>query len=125
MFERYYFFFCYCLLSFRYMMFQKRVLSKPKRGRAQAVVKVARPPGLPVATALNTLLLSNSKQKATQNLSFLMYASCLFVNHFLLLVFCVFAYCHFKASFCRPLAACRPCRRARIVNWLLRYSHDA
>ena len=47
-------------------------------------------------------------------------ASCLFVNHFLVLLF--FAYCvHCKASFCRPLAACRPWRRARIAKWLLRH----
>ena len=36
--ERYYSFFYYCLLSCRYVMFQKRVLSKPKWG-AQAVVR--------------------------------------------------------------------------------------
>ena len=38
MFERYYSFFDYCLLSCRCVMFQKRILSKPKCG-AQAVVK--------------------------------------------------------------------------------------
>ena len=43
MLERYYSFFHYCLLSYRYIMFQKRILSKPK-WRAQAVVRGARPP---------------------------------------------------------------------------------
>ena len=38
MFERYYSFFHYCLLSYRYVMFQKRILCKPKWG-AQAVVR--------------------------------------------------------------------------------------
>ena len=38
MLERYYFFFHYCLLSCRYVMFQKRILSKLKWG-AQAVVR--------------------------------------------------------------------------------------
>ena len=47
MFEHYYFFFHYCMLSCRYVMFQKRILSKRKWG-AQAVVMGARPPGLPV-----------------------------------------------------------------------------
>ena len=51
MFEHYYFFFHYCMLSCRYVMFQKRILSKRKWG-AQAVVMGARPPGLPVATVL-------------------------------------------------------------------------
>ena len=31
-FERYYLFSYYCLLPFRYVMFQKRILSKPKGG---------------------------------------------------------------------------------------------
>ena len=43
MFERYYSIFCYCLLSFCYVVFQKRIRSKPKLG-AQAVVRGARPP---------------------------------------------------------------------------------
>ena len=40
MFKRYYFFFHYCLLFCRYVMLQKRILSKPKWG-AQAVVRGA------------------------------------------------------------------------------------
>ena len=44
MFERYYSFFYDCLLSYRYVMFQKRNLCTPKWG--------ARPPWPPVATAL-------------------------------------------------------------------------
>ena len=50
-FKRYYFFFHYCLLSCRYGMLQKSILSKPKweghkqlLGGAQAVVRGARPP---------------------------------------------------------------------------------
>ena len=47
MFEHYNSFFHYCLLSC-YGMFQKLILSKPKRGRgAQEVVKEARPPAPP------------------------------------------------------------------------------
>ena len=38
MFERYYSFFHHCLLYCRYVVFQKRFLSKPKWG-AQAVVR--------------------------------------------------------------------------------------
>ena len=52
MLEHYYVFFHYCLLFYRYMMLQKRILSKPK-WRAQAVVRGARPPGYPVETALS------------------------------------------------------------------------
>ena len=48
MFERYYFFFHYCLLSCRYVMFQKRILSN-QNGGAQAVTAL---PGPHVATAL-------------------------------------------------------------------------
>ena len=40
MFDRYYSYFRYCLLSCRYVMFQKRIQSKPKwGGGAQAVVR--------------------------------------------------------------------------------------
>ena len=42
MFERCYSFFHYCLLFCRYVMFQKRILSKPKWG-AKAIVRRARP----------------------------------------------------------------------------------
>ena len=53
-------------------------------------------------------------------------ASSLFVNHFLVLLFYIFACCvHCAASFCRPLAAGHPWRRARIAKWLLHqcYAH--
>ena len=43
MLKRYYFFFHYSLLSYRYVMFQKHILCKPKWG-AQAVVRGARTP---------------------------------------------------------------------------------
>ena len=46
MFKRNYSFLHHCLLFCRYVMFQKRILSKPKRG-AQAVVRGARPPRPP------------------------------------------------------------------------------
>ena len=39
MFENYYFFFHYCLLSSRYVMLQKSILSKPKWGGIQAVIR--------------------------------------------------------------------------------------
>ena len=49
-----------------------------------------------------------------------MCASYLFVNHFLFYFF--FACCvQCEASFCRPLPACRPWRRARTAKWLLRH----
>ena len=50
MFRRNYSFLHHCLLFCRYVMFQKRILSKPKWG-AQAVVRGARPLGPPIATA--------------------------------------------------------------------------
>ena len=54
MFENYYFFFHYCLLSCRYVMLHKSILSKPKWG-AQAVVRGDTAPLDPtVATALAT-----------------------------------------------------------------------
>ena len=43
MFENYYSFFHYCLLSYRYVMLQKRILSESKWG-AQAVVRGERRP---------------------------------------------------------------------------------
>ena len=45
-FERYYSFFCYCLLSCRNVMLRKSILCKPKWGwgGAQEVVRGARPP---------------------------------------------------------------------------------
>ena len=67
------------------------------------------------------LPVSNTKQKATQTLSLLLCASCLFVKHFLGLLF-FFACCvHCEASFRRPLAVCRPWCRARTAKWLLRH----
>ena len=51
MFEHYYSFFHYCMLSYRYLIFQKRILSKPKWG-AQAVVRGGARPPAPAATAL-------------------------------------------------------------------------
>ena len=63
----------------------------------------------------------NTYQKATQTLSFLMCASCLFVNHFLVLLFFCLLCQHCEASFCRPIAACRPWRRTRTAKWLLRH----
>ena len=51
MFENYYSFFHYCLLSCRYVMLQKSVLSEPKWG-AQAVVRGGRYPWTNVARAL-------------------------------------------------------------------------
>ena len=53
MFENYYSFFHYCLLSCRYAMFQKSILNEPRWG-AQAVVRGDGAPGLTVATALAT-----------------------------------------------------------------------
>ena len=53
MFKRFYSFFGYCLWSCRCVMFQKRILSKPKWG-AQTVVRRARPPGPFVETALQS-----------------------------------------------------------------------
>ena len=47
MFQRFYYFFHYCLLSFRYVMFQKRILSKAKWGGAQAVAKRGHDPPCP------------------------------------------------------------------------------
>ena len=52
MFVHYYSFFHYCLLSCRYVMFHKHILSKPKWGGAQAVVRGSTAPGPPVLTAL-------------------------------------------------------------------------
>ena len=54
MFENYYSFFHYCLLSCRYAMIQKSILNEPKWGGAQAVVRGDGAPGLIVATALAT-----------------------------------------------------------------------
>ena len=45
-FERCYSFFHYCLSSYPYVMFQKRILSKPK-WEAQAVARGHGPPGPP------------------------------------------------------------------------------
>ena len=42
MFENYYSFFHYCLLSCRYAMIQKSILNEPKWGGAQAVVRGGR-----------------------------------------------------------------------------------
>ena len=42
MFENYYSFFHYCLLSCRYVMIQKSILNEPKWGGAQAVVRGGR-----------------------------------------------------------------------------------
>ena len=48
--------------------------------------------------------MSNTKPKATQRLSFFMCASCLFVNHFLfLLFFFLLAVCSAKPHFADPL----------------------
>ena len=59
---------------------------------------------------------ANTKQKATQTLSFLTCASCLFVNHFLVLLFFIFACCvHCEASSRRTWS------RARTAKWLLRH----
>ena len=44
MFENYYSFFHYCLLSCRYAMIQKSILNEPKWGGAQAVVRGGRRP---------------------------------------------------------------------------------
>ena len=57
MFERYYSFFHYCLLSCRYVVLRKSILSEPKWGGAQAVVKggtapLPLPPVPRVVTAL-------------------------------------------------------------------------
>ena len=43
-FKRYYFFFHYCLLSCRYVMFQKSILSKPKQGGHKQLLGGKRPP---------------------------------------------------------------------------------
>ena len=53
MFENYYSFFHYCLLSCRYAMLKKTILNEPKWG-AQAVVRRGRRPWPTVATALAT-----------------------------------------------------------------------
>ena len=53
MFENYYSFVHYCLLSYRYAMLQKSILNEPKWG-AQAVVWGDGAPCLTVATALAT-----------------------------------------------------------------------
>ena len=50
-FERYYSFFRYCLLSYRYVMLQKSILSKPKWG-SEEVSGGTSPGPHPVATAL-------------------------------------------------------------------------
>ena len=47
MFERYYSFFQYCMLSYRYVVFQKRILRKSKWG-AQAVVRRGTAPLAPL-----------------------------------------------------------------------------
>ena len=55
------------------------------------------------------LPVSNTKQKATQTLSFLMYASCLFVNHFLVLLFLfLLAVYTAKPHFAAPLQSAAP-----------------
>ena len=53
MFENYYSFFHYCLLSCRYAILQKSILNESNWG-AQAVVRGDGAPGLTVATALAT-----------------------------------------------------------------------
>ena len=45
MFEHYYSFFYYCLLSYRYAMFQKRISCKPKWGAYAVVRGGTAPPG--------------------------------------------------------------------------------
>ena len=65
MFERYYSFFQYCLLFYRYVMFQKRILCKPKWGGGhKQSLWGAQPPGPPVATAL---ISSNKDPKLNKN----------------------------------------------------------
>ena len=63
MFERYYSFFHYCryvmflldvVTSCRYVMFRKCILSEPKWGGHKQSFGGARPPGPPVATALQS-----------------------------------------------------------------------
>ena len=51
MFERYYLYFHYSLCSYRYVMFQKRILSKPKWG-----APASRPP---LATSIATALIGS------------------------------------------------------------------
>ena len=63
MLERCYSFFHYCLLSYRYVMFQKHILCK-LIGGAQAVVRGARPPWPPSSDG--TDLNSGPSNTATQ-----------------------------------------------------------
>ena len=51
MFKRNYFFLHHCLLFCRYVMFQKRILSKPKWGAQAAVRGGTAPQGPSIATA--------------------------------------------------------------------------
>ena len=52
---------------------------------------------------------TNTKQKATQTLSFLMCASCLFVNHVLVLLFLFLcAVCTAKPHFAAPVQPAAP-----------------
>ena len=85
MFERYYSFFHYCVLSCRFVMFQKCILCKPKWGGHS-------PPGSPVAMALgvvtpklfqNICLLHIYKyKKKTGTHSIKPFKKLIFVGHF-------------------------------------------
>ena len=68
MFEHYYSFFHYCMLSYRYLIFQKRILSKPKWG-AQAVVRGGARPPAPRSdgTARSFVISDNADLKDQQN----------------------------------------------------------
>ena len=58
MFKRYFSFLHYCQLSCLYVMLKKRILSKPKRGKAQAVVRGGRAP--PRSNGLDVQLIITS-----------------------------------------------------------------
>ena len=68
MFEHYYSFFHYWLLSCRYVMLEKSILNKPKWG-AQTVVREGRiPPGsLGDSTAQNAVFGTSLNDKTTNN----------------------------------------------------------
>ena len=60
MYERYDFFFHFYLLSCRYVMLQKSILSKPKWGGTRSHKGGHRPPGPTIATALLLVLNESS-----------------------------------------------------------------